>query len=442
MTVFFRPCGDITKAPTPRGENDTALYNDLMAATGLTIEIDPSVDYEDWMEPACVLDQAIQSGLETHILPATQLRRAVMNPIVKIAGETCRDILVGRQLKSDPQELQYFDLGWPAACDTMANHYAELETFHRHAGRKLALANMPGDPEGCGDRTVVFGEGLNSTALGDAMASVSPGAVIVKQVYPGKSLPLLTYDLDEAFKPADGDGLFFEDIGFHFARFEGDPAALLVQEKITMTHETRFFVIGGKVISGAACIENHTPQQTPYHDDVLPPHWEITRNSGEMDTREHMDRKRTALAMWNFVHDVCTEIAEEAPELHSYVIDVALGADGKPLVIELNPVASSGIYANNIGYIFDAIVEYAKVAPARKVASWNPCAFVGYEPKPSAPTLDEMDTVFDDEDDDEWTGDAIEFVDGAFYDQDPEEPDLMDPALLEELDAPQTPDAE
>lgn len=405
MTVFFRPCGNITKAPTPRGERDEALYEDLMKMTGITIEVDASVDYEDWMEPACMLQEALVNGLETKILPQTNLRRAVMNPIVEVAGKPCRDMLIGRQLKSDQQEMAYFDLGWPAACDLMANHYAELETFHRHAGRKIALADMPGDPNVCGDRKTVFRKGLSSTSLGDAMSSVSPGPVMVKQVYPGKILPILTYELGDDFTPDKGKGLFLDDVGFHFARYEGDPASLLVQEKIVMTHETRFFVIDGKPTSGAACIESNTPQQTPHHDDVLPPIWEIERNSGNMDDRRLRDRNLTALHMWNFVHDVCAEIAEEAPELTCYVIDIALGADNMPLVIELNPAASSGIYANNSIKIFEAIMKHSVIEPLRETAPWEPSDFANQpfiqEEKPAPSNF----TLADFGDDEEYSDD-------------------------------------
>jgi hypothetical protein len=377
MTVFFRPCGDITKAPTPRSMKDVDLYTYLSEVTELEITIDETVDYEDWMEPACMLFEAIETGLEVLILPRRSLREAVMNPIARIDGRPCRDMLIGRQVETDPMEMQYFDLGWPSANDYLPNHYAELETFQANAGRRLRLADMPGDSSYAGGRTPVFGKGLNATALGDAMAAFAPGSIIIKQVYPGKSMPLVSYDLEPDFKASEGEPLFFDKMGFHFARFEGDPAALLVQEKITMTHETRFFVIDGKVVTGAACIENHTPQQRTQPEDVLPPVWEIERSSGLMDERPYMERKRTAVTLWNFAWDIATKIAKEAPELDAYALDLALDANGEPLIIEMNPAASSGIYANNAELLFEAIHAYAEAAPRQEPKEWNPCAFVG-----------------------------------------------------------------
>ena len=414
MTVFFRPCGDITKAPTPRTQRDVELYDRLRMATKLDIRIDESVDFEDWMEPACMLEQAILAGLEIKILPHAPLRRAVQEPIAVIAGNSCRDILIGRQQRSDDIEMKYFDLGWPSAGGHRANHYAELETFHRYAGRKLALADMPGDPEGCGDRKAVFTHGLSSTTLGAAMATLSPGSVIVKQVYPGKVLPLLTYDLDDQFEATQGDGLFMNDVGFHFARFEGDPAALLVQEKITMTHETRFFVISGKVVTGAACIEDHTPQNCGAH--MLPPEWEIARNSGQRDARDLEARTATATQLWDFAQQVADEISQEAPELDCYVVDLALNDNGKPLVIELNPAANSGLYAINAALLLNAIITYAEAAPHREPAACKePILTVVDEPdwqsQEDRLALEGLDDAPFDDDDGLWDGDAISFED-------------------------------
>ena len=381
MTVYFRACGDIQRAPTPRSRADVMLVERIARATGLEISVEASVDYEDWMEPACLLDQAIASGVEIRVLPRERLQRAVTNPLATIAGRPCRDILLGRQLERDPMDSRYFDFGWPVSGETRANHYPELETFHARAGRRIALADMPGDRAAAGDRRTVFARGLSSTSLGAAMAAIAPGTVFVKHVYPAKALPLLTYELDAGFTEDRGERMFLADTEYHFARFEGDPAALLVQERITMTHETRFFVIGGVVVSGAACIEYHTPQQRASRSALLPPIFELGRNSGEMDDRGYVERKATASRLVDFAFAVAAEISAEAPELQDYALDVALGADGVPLVIELNPVSSSGLYASDPARIWQAILARAEEAPHRTPEPWDPADFAGPAPE-------------------------------------------------------------
>lgn len=365
MTVYFRPCGDITRAPEPRGPGDLDLIRFISDRTGLAIEIDASVDYEDWMEPACLLEQALRSGLEVSILPRKPLHEAVEAPVVVVSGEQCRDILIGRLLQRDPQEYKYFDFGWPVRRDALANHYAELKTFQKRAGRRMRLADMPGDRASAGDRVREFDGAPASTSLGDAMASLAPGTVLVKQVYPAKKLPILTYVLEADFNAGEAENQFFNDTGFHAMLFEGDPAALLVQEKITMTHETRFIVIDGKVVSGGACIESDTPQTNRSSAAELLPRWEVERNSGDLDQRGLEVRQALARRLWSFACETAEEIRAEAPGLDAYALDLALDAQGMPLIIELNPCSSCGLYSNNAERLFTAIRTHAELAPGR-----------------------------------------------------------------------------
>jgi hypothetical protein len=368
MTVLFRPCGNLSVAPTPRSKSDLALYAYITQRTGIEISVDDSVDYEDWMEPACMLQAALRLGLETKILPKAELRAAVTNPIATVPGMECRDMLIGRQIRTDPMNFMYFDLAWPAACNNLANHYSELETFRRHAGRKLRLADMPGDAQHGQERIQAFGAPVKSTGLGKAMAAFRGSSCIVKQVYPAKSMPLLIYDLPEDFRPAQGKGMFLDDVGFHFARFEGDKAALLVQESIQMVNETRFFVIGGRVVTAAACIENRTPQQN--RGDLFDLEFEMTRNEGEIVKSRKIGRK-----LWYFAKQVVEEIAEEAPQMQHYVLDLAIGSDGEPLIVKLNPAAQSGLYAIHALSLMEAIRDASVDAPHREPAYWDPELF-------------------------------------------------------------------
>lgn len=361
MTVYFRPCGDLTKAPKPRSECDLALYAFLEERTGLSINVDQdnTVDYEDWMEPAKMLEAAIKSDLAILILPRAELRSAVANPIANIEGQACRDMLIGRQLASDPHNMKYFDLGWPVANNCMANHYPELKSFRDNAGRKVRLADMPGEPNPA-TRHSTFQNMPSSTALGFAMAQFAEEECFIKQVYPAKKLPLIKITPEEDIR--ENESLFFDEVGFHFSRFEGDRASLLVQEKVTMTHETRFFIVGTKVACGAACIEANTPQVNNIGSYLLP-NFETQRNSGVQQT-DFMAR----MILHDFAISMAYQISQEAPQMRNYVLDLALGCDQKPLIIELNPIAQSGLYGVSAELLFDAIFREAKKQPHQKGA--------------------------------------------------------------------------
>lgn len=369
MTVYFRPCGDLSLAPAPRSQADREFYDRLSAATGITIEIDESVDYEDWMEPACMLDAALRTGVEVAIIPRKALGQAMEDPDALIFGAACPDMLIGRQLSADPYALSRMGFAWPPACNDRANAYAKLDAFQAHAGRKVVLAHMPGDAEMAGSQSAPFGKKWGETSLGTAMLEFVGQDCLVKQVYPAKSMPILTFEVEAGLTEKQAESMFFNEVGFHFARFEGDRDALLVQEVVAMTHETRFFVVNGEVITGAACIEAHTPRQAPGGDCVLPELFELKRNR-----RKEVTDPEAAETLLTFARAVAAEVAAETSDLPHYVMDCALGADRKPLVIELNPIAQSGLYAINADRLFTAILTSVELeAKAKRDAAPEIC---------------------------------------------------------------------
>lgn len=348
MTIFFRPCGDPCLAPTPRSERDDDLRTRLAASLGLDIAVDNSVDYEDWTEPMCLLDAAITRGVEIAILPRAPLAEAISRPDLRIDGQSCPDILLGRQMRMDPLALGSAQLAWPPRNDTLANHYGELAAFHAAAGRKLALADMPGDSDlGCA-RTLQ--SHIESRPLGEALGDFAGRRCIVKQVFPGKSLPLIDLDISVTDDAPAREARFLREVGFHFARFEGDRAALLVQDHIHMTHETRFFVIDGQIVCGAACIESHTPLEND-DNSLLRPIFETKRNSSELVT----DPEAATLLM-HAARTMASAMIDECPALRHFVIDLALDENRHPLAVELNPIGNSGLYGISAKRLLDAIL--------------------------------------------------------------------------------------
>jgi hypothetical protein len=47
-----------------------------------------------------------------------------------------------------------------------------------------------------------------------------------------------------------------------------------------------------------------------------------------------------------YAQQAIAALSKEVPDLRDYVIDVALSANGEPLVVELNPLLNSGLYAS------------------------------------------------------------------------------------------------
>lgn len=359
MAIYFRPYRSMSRAPELRLDNgDEAIIAFLSQRTGIAIEIDPSVDYEEWMEPACILEQAIRMNLEIVILDRLPLHEALENPLAYLPGNPCPNILIGRILGSDLDALTDHDIVWPQQDDHI-NHYAQLDAFARHAGRRIQLADMPGDPAN-GRSPMALKGALCSMALEEAMVAHGARDVFVKQVWPAKSLPTLRFAISNTTTASQARRMFLDEVGFHFARYEGDKACLLVQDDVEMFCETRFMVINGKVATGAACIEEHTPIDCGAWDRAFDPIWEMKRGGTIRDERPFMERKKTAFDMWAFAQNVANDITAECPDFKSYSLDVAIGDDGQFLVIELNPASNCGLYATNTAILLQAILDFAQ----------------------------------------------------------------------------------
>ena len=348
MTLFFRPCGALTRAPAPRSSRDDALRARISDALGCDITIDPALDYEDWTEPMTLLDAAIARGLDIAVLPRAPLGEAMDAPLHRLPGTPCPDILLGRLGRMDSFHLPGTDLVWPPRDDARANHYGELAAFHAAAGRDLALADMPGDPD-LGLARQMIGD-IVPLPPGDALTRFAGGSCLVKQVFPGKSLPLFDLDVPAGADATTCERLLLGELGLHFARFEGEKGTLLLQERVEMTHETRFFVVNGEVVCGAACIEDHTPLENT-SGEILSPVFETRRNSGAIVTDPAAAEK-----LLDAARTITTGIVAEDAELTHFVLDLALDPAGQPLAIELNPIGSSGLYGIAAGRLLDAVL--------------------------------------------------------------------------------------
>jgi len=298
-----------------------------------------------------MLAAALRAGKETLILASLPLRRAIASPLARIPGNPCPDILIGRQIRTDPFEMTFIDLAWPVRNGNLANRYAELAAFHENAGRRVALAHVPGKVNPASILPPI-GMAPEGTSLGEALSGFTDTDPIVKQVWPAKSLPLLTLSPRKGMTHDEMAGQFARAVEYHICNHEGDRNALLVQERISMECETRFFVIDGEVVCGAACIESHTPQQNRGSDlDAL---FETRRNSGDI-----IECQATAGLLMQGARRIAAQIAAECPDLVAYTLDLTLGTGRQVLVIEMNPAGNAGLYAQDVDRLLAGILTHA-----------------------------------------------------------------------------------
>lgn len=119
---------------------------------------------------------------------------------------------------------------------------------------------------------------------------------------------------------------------------------ILIQEKVNLGYEMRCFVKQGKVITSAGAVESHTPLNSinsSFHNNLF----EEKRNDGNIIIIDKAQHK----IMIDFANEVAEKLEKE-DYLDSYItLDIGWNIDSnKPLVIETNPVSSSGLYGTSV----------------------------------------------------------------------------------------------
>lgn len=114
---------------------------------------------------------------------------------------------------------------------------------------------------------------------------------------------------------------------------------LTVQEGLNLVDETRFFVVGGEIVSSSRVNWFYTPLHEPKNDYIS----ESIKNVIEKKAKEVI------------------EILKNGNSLHSqtYVLDIGFDCKHeRPVVVELNSIHNSGLYANNVKKIVQAVRKH------------------------------------------------------------------------------------
>lgn len=122
----------------------------------------------------------------------------------------------------------------------------------------------------------------------------------------------------------------------------------LVQEFKQMKYEYRFFVYNGVLISGAGCVEEHTPLVNIKQFNTL---MEEYRNETVIEDCPQIVERYIEVAK-QIVS--LTNITE--PNVKNYSLDLCLYEDDTIGMIERNPFSNSGLYAQDLESIVKAVL--------------------------------------------------------------------------------------
>jgi hypothetical protein len=137
-----------------------------------------------------------------------------------------------------------------------------------------------------------------------------------------------------------------------FVRLSELKDSVFAQDRLPLEYEYRLFVVDGEVISGAGCVEEFTPldrRATSGPFDVR-----VRRLRGHLDQGEPSTLK-TRLEIVSPLIRFGRKVAKEHGG--TVVIDVAMDAStGKPVVIELNAMSNSGLYASDPWIVAEKLI--------------------------------------------------------------------------------------
>jgi hypothetical protein len=207
--------------------------------------------------------------------------------------------------------------------------YCVLETFKKNAGRITGVG-------GFNDRS-------------DDTSSMEDTLIHIKEAEGTKALlkrrhaklPLLPVSLESWETGKSVMSALDPEAGWGLINDEGVKDAYLVQEVIPMAYEYRFFVIDGVLVTGAGCVEEFTPLDNEGEDfDFRMREDRSYECPSPIEARPDILRRYIA-----FAKRVVGEMSAECPELDRYVLDVALGKNDEPVIVEFNSESNAGFFA-------------------------------------------------------------------------------------------------
>lgn len=225
--------------------------------------------------------------------------------------------------------------------EATASEYPLLAPFSTYSGRPFDLVGIGEDGEMPEEATLDFkvreyrDRGVSRVALKSSAS---------------KKMDLITFDISDGVP---------EDISHHIADYAmnlfGRPRAFILQGYVEMEYEYRVFVVGGKPVTGAGCLEEYTPRDAK---TGIPFDSAMRQNRKQRSAIE--DQPERVDGYVEFATRVAADFAEQSG-LTDYVLDVATDAvTGDPLVIELNGLLNSGLYASDPTLVTKGLVRCAE----------------------------------------------------------------------------------
>lgn len=291
------------------------------------------VDYEDWVEDAIQLKEAVAIANKTDNSIHIYSKTGIIDLEVEFNKED-EYILIGQVATVVQQNGYYRDnildrlkCRSPKAEEIrLSGNYQNNQNFLNHINREFELVDMEYK-----EFNKKFKE-MHERGHEKLYLKISI------QKYLNKIIE------------ADEKGFHVPDnLELALCHLEGMKNGLMVQEYIPMMYEYRIVVVGRNPVAGAGCIEEFTPMQ----------------NNGERfnylvrKERNSSDEIENRNDIVNSYIEFAKKYAEKDP-YENYILDLCMVKKNNELeieVVEINPFLNYGMYAINYNFVLDATLK-------------------------------------------------------------------------------------
>ena len=301
---------------------------------------DGTGDYEDFWEHAYALHAVCQYA-ENHPSEHVWLsvREGNPKPATPATPKRTHDELKEAITSGEVTHYGYISVmsDLNLTIETDASRYHLDPAFHEYAGRQLHLCcgeePDPDDylPNPDGSPPVTVAEGIVALAESGATQAV----VKANRVKHGLWTVPASTDRETAEKTAyDAMDMSLYYLGNNWNSF-------LVQEHVNMRYEYRVYIVDRTPVTGAGCIEEFTPlNNTAVFDPMM-------RENRRTDPGEALDVPERLPDLARRYTEFAAKFAAETTIEADYVLDLAVNNQNEILVVELNSLFNTGMYASN-----------------------------------------------------------------------------------------------
>lgn len=350
--------------PLAHGSARRARMEQILAEldeAGFAPETDPDADFEDFWEDAtritstvraaqdagldCVRADRVRSDPWQPWTTAEMARR--LGPVLTIeAGHHRTDTLLNHPFMQDPglAGRTFHTIGY--------THPGELEAAPAELlmpGTTHHLTGTPWEHDCLTRLRLMYWQGHRAAVVKHTGRKIG-----VARIELTDDIQILQDQLSDAF-------------GWTLVRISGLPGQFQISTWLDMRYEYRLFIVEGRVVTGAGCIEEFTPLDH-YPDEWLLDPWvcEVRSNgiAGPVgaegavgaDTVPSVPEHRPGLAAWYGHYGA--QLAEQLPQgQRTVVLDLACVTGREdPVIVELNGLPNAGLYACDADRLARALV--------------------------------------------------------------------------------------